>query len=167
MDVHQLDAALDDVRAGLVEPRGDVPEQLRVHLVLGVHHADDIAGRLAQGRVQRLGLVLRHAVVDHDPDQVGVPGGCLPGHQFGAQVVVTDDRQDLEVVVLGLRQPVQGVAEHVLLVPGRHHQGEADRPSRRLLQAEARRQQVLGRAPGVQHPRDGGEGDGGEREGDR
>ena len=65
MVVHQLDAALHDVGAGLLEAGVDVAQELGMDLVLGVEDLDDVAPAGRQGGVEGLGLVLGPAGVEH------------------------------------------------------------------------------------------------------
>jgi hypothetical protein len=163
LQVHQLNAALHHVSPGVVEASIDEAEQLRVHVVLSVENTDDVAQAVRQGGVHPLGLVLRHAVIDHDTHDVGVSLSGGTGDRLGSGVIMADDRDHLVPGVIELSQPVQGGAENFLLVT-RGNQ-EREREVRLLWRVgEAGGLEMLRSAPGVQHPSQRGDGNGGEGE---
>jgi hypothetical protein len=93
--VHELDAALHDVRTRRPEARVDVREELERDLVLGIEDTDDLPGAVLQRPIESLRLVLRDAVVDDDDDaRVGVRQLLRDGRR--PRVVVTDDDEDLQ-----------------------------------------------------------------------
>jgi hypothetical protein len=131
--IHQLDRALDDFGIGLAEPGLHVPEERRVHLVLGIEDRDDVPAALGQGDVECLRLALRPAAVDQESHAIRERLARLPNDALRPVVVVADDHQDLDVRMVEGKQLREGVSENWLLVPGRHDDGEAklripDRP---------------------------------------
>ena len=158
MVVHQLDAALHDVGAGLLEAGVDVAQELGMDLVLGVEDLDDVAPARRQGGVEGLGLVLGPAGVEHHADEIGVAPGCPLGHGRGLGVVIADHDHDLVGGIVEGGQAGQGGAEDGLLVPRRHEQRERQPRDARRPREPGGGQGLRG-SPGVQHPPQGGPGD--------
>ncbi|MDR6097318.1 hypothetical protein QE454_000937 [Microbacterium sp. SORGH_AS454] len=92
-----------------------------------------------------------------------MPRCRLADHELGARVVVPDDRDDLEVGVILLREAIEGLAHDLLFVSTGDEEREAV-SSGSWGRAELRRPQVVGGAPGVQHPPQGRRRDDGQGE---
>jgi hypothetical protein len=151
LNVHQLDTGLHHVGAGFLEACLDEAQQPRMHVVLGVEHADDVATAFWQRGIQRLRLVLRHVVIHHDANVPPVARRGRTRDVFGFRVVVTDDHDHLVVGMVQPGQRVDRVTEHGLLVACRQQQRK--RPvSARTASSETRGRQRVRTAPGVQHP---------------
>src|SRR5271165_2024481 len=71
-EVDELYAALHHIGSSGAEVAIDRAQQAFVDLVLGVEHTNDVAAAERKGRVERLGLVLRPAPVNHDADTIRV-----------------------------------------------------------------------------------------------
>jgi hypothetical protein len=160
--VDELDPALDDLGSCLVEQPVDAPEKLRMHLVLGVEHTDDVTRAARERAVQRARLVLRPPVVDDDPDTTGVSTDGRAGCLRSLGIVLADHDEHLVARMVERGEPFEGRPEHRCLVAG--GDDERERGGAPAAKREGGARELVRRAPRVEHPDERRRGDRGQRQ---